>query len=444
MDQAQKQGSACPRPRVYGPEILEPLQIMWPTLNGPAGKRLAPFMAEIVEALERSGELELAPEIRDKLVGISAATIDRLLTPERRRLRVKGRSGTKPGSILKRQIPIRTFTEWDEARPGFCEVDLVAHDGGDPSEDFCQTLDLTCVATGWTECRAVKNKAQRWCFEAMLDVEASLPFPLLGLDSDNGSEFINDQLECLNELYATLRLYVNFFQPQMKLVSKTRRGAKVTKRFDQARTPCQRVLASPHVSEKAKAALTRTYLGLNPAELKRRIAACQAKLLEINRTKPDRRPDRRKEVRRPRPPSVGEKFSWAEISRTSLVRQPVEALRTSWHEATRGPFVRFPVRRRRVLALPVPLEARTYPPDLGRTRRKSRLSDQGISLEPRWEEERGSRIGRSPSGYAASICTNALGGCRPLRPVRPWGHGERSWSPDVMLQSRPLAPGGRR
>jgi hypothetical protein len=315
----------------------------------------------------------VSPEVRRKLLRVSAATIDRMLATERYRLRVRGRQGTKPGSILKRQIPIRTFAEWDEARPGFCEMDLVAHDGGDAVGDFCQTLDLTCVATGWTECRAVKNKAQRWCFEALVDIEASLPFLLLGLDSDNGSEFINDQLfrycaerritftrsrpyrkndncfveqknwpvvrqnvgyarydtpeelKALNELYAHLRLYVNFFQPQMKLVSKTRRGAKVIKRFDKARTPYRRVLASPQVSEEVKCALTRTYLELNPAELKRQITACQSRLLEVNRTKPDQG----KEVRRPRHPSGGEKFSWAEISRTSLVRQPEMASRTS-------------------------------------------------------------------------------------------------------------------
>ncbi|MEW6058617.1 MAG: transposase family protein [Actinomycetota bacterium] len=362
-----------PRARTYGPEVLEPLRLIWATLNGPAGKRLAPFMPEIVAALERAGELQVSPEVRSKLLSISAATIDRILAPERRRLRVRGRQGTKPGSLLKRQIPIRTFAEWDDARPGFCEVDLVAHDGGGPVGEFCQTLDLTCVATGWTECRAVRNKAQRWCFEALLDIEASLPFPLLGLDSDNGSELINDQLfryctergitftrsrpyrkndncfveqknwpvvrqavgyarydtsaelECLNELYAVLRLYVNFFQPQMRLVSKTRHGAKVTRRYDTARTPYQRILLSPHVGQKIKQALARTYLGLNPAELKRRIAACQDRLLQINRAKPDRR----KEVNRPGHPAPGEKLSWREISRTSLVRQPVDASRTS-------------------------------------------------------------------------------------------------------------------
>jgi hypothetical protein len=182
------------RHRIYDGDVLEALKFVWATLNGPSGKRLAPFMGEIVGALERAGELRLAPEVRAKLLTVSAATIDRILAPERKRLRVKGRSGTKPGSLLKRQIPIRTFAEWEDARPGFCEVDLVAHDGGNPLGEFCHTLTLTCVATGWTECRAIPNKAQRWCFEALQDIRAALPFPLVGLDSDNGSEFINDQL----------------------------------------------------------------------------------------------------------------------------------------------------------------------------------------------------------------------------------------------------------
>jgi hypothetical protein len=165
------------RPRTYGRDVLEPLRRIWATLDAPAGKRLAPFMSDIVEAMERWGELEVTPELRAKLLRVSAATIDRLLAPERRRLRVRGRSGTKPGSLLKRQIPIRTFAEWDERVPGFCEVDLVAHDGGDPSGEFCQTLDLTCVATGWTEMRAVPNKAQRWCFEALQEIIRRPPVP---------------------------------------------------------------------------------------------------------------------------------------------------------------------------------------------------------------------------------------------------------------------------
>ncbi|MGH2577322.1 MAG: integrase [Actinomycetota bacterium] len=361
------------RARIYGQEVLEPLKVVWATLNGPAGKRLAPFMADAVEALERHGELTLDQEVRGKLLAMSSATIDRALAPERARLRVKGRSGTKPGSILKRQIPIRTFAEWDDARPGFCEVDLVAHDGGSPYGEFCQTLDLVCVATGWTEPRVLANKAQRWVQEAIDQIAGELPFPLLGLDSDNGSEFINmhlfryctereitftrsrpyrkndncyveqknwpvvrqnvgygrydtaAELEALADLYRVVRLYVNFFQPQMKLVSKTRHGAKVTKRFDEARTPYQRVLDSPHVPEGAKDALRQTYLGLNPAQLKRDLAARQERLLKLAATKPAMG----KEVKPPPGPRVRGALSRADASRTSLVMQPGLASRTS-------------------------------------------------------------------------------------------------------------------
>jgi len=104
---------------------------------------------------------------------------------------LRGRAGTKPGTLLKKQIPIRTFAEWDEQRPGFVEIDLVAHDGGLAAGDYCQTLDLTDIATTWTETLAVRNKAQAWVFAALKEMRQKLPFSLLGIDSDNGSEFIN-------------------------------------------------------------------------------------------------------------------------------------------------------------------------------------------------------------------------------------------------------------
>jgi hypothetical protein len=308
-------------------------------LDGPSGKRLAPFLPEVIHAMERAGELELDPAVRAKLVRISAASIDRLLEPERRRLQIKGRSGTKPGSLLRRQIPIRTFAEWDEAVPGFFEVDLVAHDGGDPRGQFCQTLTLTDVATGWTEVRGLPNKAQRWVHEALIDVCSTLPFPMLGLDSDNGSEFINnhlftwcaeqhvtftrsrpwrkndncfveqknwavvrravgylrydtpEELEILSELYRALVPYVNFFQPQMKLVQKTRSGAKVSRRYDVPRTPHRRSVDSGDVEPPAKAELDRTFLDLNPVALKRDIARSQQQLLAMaSRLKPSPNP----------------------------------------------------------------------------------------------------------------------------------------------------------
>jgi hypothetical protein len=298
---------------------------------------MAPFMGEAVGTLERFGELRLTERQRDQLCTMSAATIDRRLAPERRRLRAKGRSGTKPGTMLKGRIPIKTFSEWDDAAPGFCQVDLVAHEGGDPRGDFCQSLDLTDVATGWTEPAALKNKAQVWVFEELKRIRTELPFDLRGLDSDNGSEFINNELQryceaegitftrgrtyrkndscyieqknwsvirqaagyarydtdaeltVLRELYIHLRLLVNFFQPCMKLVAKTRDGAKVRKRYDTARTPYQRVLASPEVAPAAKRALSRQYRTLNPAELRRAIGRCQDELDRLSRLKERRR-----------------------------------------------------------------------------------------------------------------------------------------------------------
>jgi len=125
----------------------------------------------------------------------AAATIDRLLSAEKKRLANNSSKGrTKPGTLLKSQIAVRTFADWDENRPGFVEIDLVGHDGGQSSGDFLQTLDVTDICTGWTETQAVRNKAQVWVFQALCEIRERLPFPLLGIDSDNGSEFINGQL----------------------------------------------------------------------------------------------------------------------------------------------------------------------------------------------------------------------------------------------------------
>lgn len=365
MRGTEPSGAPRGRPLLYGEEVLRPLRKIWATLDGPTGKRLAPFLPEVVEAMERHGELRCSSEVRAKLLRISAATIDRHLAPERWRVALKGRSGTKPGSILKAQIAIRTFAEWDDAHPGFFEADLVAHDGGNASGEFCHTLTLTDVASGWTEPRALRNKAHRWVHDALTAMERELPMPLLGFDSDNGSEFINttlsawfvergvtftrgrpyrkndgcyveqkngavvrqavgylrydtqDELDVLTRLYARLRLYVNYFQPQMHLVEKTREGSRVRRRHDQARTPFQRLLHSPQVAEEGKEALRATYLSLNPVALRREITALQARLLELAHLKEH---TRRKEVYAPR-----QDHPW----RTAFMSQQVSASRTS-------------------------------------------------------------------------------------------------------------------
>jgi hypothetical protein len=303
--------------------VLRPLRQIWAILDCICGKRLAAILPEVIPVLERHHEIELEPTTRGKLLAISAATIDRLLAPERRKFELHGRSGTKPGTLLKHQIPIRTFADWDDARPGFVEIDLVAHDGGHAEGDYCHTLDVTDVASAWTETQAVANKAQVWVFEALKDIRARLPFALLGLDSDNGSEFINDQLlrycrqekltftrgrpykkndgcyveqknysvvrravgyaryegatqlKRLNELYGHLRLYTNYFQPVMKLKSKQRDGAKVKRIYDAPQTPYRRLLAASSTGKPTRQRLEAQYASLNPAQLKRDITRLQ-------------------------------------------------------------------------------------------------------------------------------------------------------------------------
>jgi hypothetical protein len=315
------------RQRIYGEDVKRVLIRLWELLDYLCGKRLVGALPETIKALERHGELKLPEELRRKLLCVSAATIDRLLASEKRKLQLKGRSLTKPGSLLRQQIPIRTFADWDEARPGFVEMDLVAHEGGDASGDFAYTLDLTDVSTGWTELAAVKNRAQVWVFEALQEIRQRLPFPLLGLDSDNGGEFINHhlkryceaeqisftrsrpyrkndncfveqknysvvrrhvgygrydtevELQLLNQLYEYLRLYVNFFLPSQKLKEKTRRGSRVQKRYHKARTPYRRVLDSKQVPGHYKKKLRAHYQTLNPAELHRQIRRLEEALL---------------------------------------------------------------------------------------------------------------------------------------------------------------------
>ena len=321
------------RPRKYDHQVLLALRRIWSICDGICGKRLGPYLSEIIPVLERCGEIKLSQQVRDKLLQISPATIDRLLAGVRKEYQLKARSQTKPGTLLKHQIPIRTFNQWDDLRPGFVEIDLVSHEGGDASGDFIQTLDVTDVCSGWTEIRAVKNKAQVWVFAALMQIKEQLPFELLGIDSDNGAEFINShllrfcdehsisftrsrpyqkndncyveqknysvvrravgygrydtqaQLETLNKLYDCLRWYINFFQPVMKLVEKTRIGSRVKKTYDTAKTPYRRVLDSACIPKQTKIALKKIYQALNPAALKRDIDRLQTQLDQLSRSK---------------------------------------------------------------------------------------------------------------------------------------------------------------
>jgi hypothetical protein len=157
----------------------------------PAGKRLAPMLGELVTVLRRFGELVIDEDTAELLVSMSAATIDRRLAGERAKHQLKGRSTTKPGSLLKSQIPVRTWADWDDAQPGFGEIDLVAHDGGNAAGEYAFTLTVTDIATGCTENRSVPSKAAKVVLAALEGIASKMPFPILGVDSDNGSEVIN-------------------------------------------------------------------------------------------------------------------------------------------------------------------------------------------------------------------------------------------------------------
>jgi hypothetical protein len=319
------------RRKIYQGEVVQALEQIWEIYGRICSKRLHPFLPEGVMVLERCHELSLSPEIKQLLLSMSRATIDRCLKKARFTQPQQGLSTTKPGSLLKKAIPIRTFTPWEDEHPGFLEIDLVAHCGSTTDGTYLNTLTATDLATGWTECLALANKTQFAVSQAIGEMRQDLPFALLGLDSDNGSEFINDTLYryCLSEqitftrsrpyqkndqahveqknwsvvrhtigydrlespeelallrsIYTDLRLYINFFQPVLKLVGKERIDGKTVRTYDQAKTPYRRVMALDALPVQVKARLTAQYVQLNPVVLRASIDAKVGQLWKIIR-----------------------------------------------------------------------------------------------------------------------------------------------------------------
>lgn len=318
-------------PKIYQGEVVVALEHIWEVCGRICSKRLHPFLPEMVKVLERCGELQLPEQVKTLLLRMSRSTIDRCLGPARFEHPPHGLSTTKPGSLLKKAIPVRTFTPWDEDQPGFLEIDLVAHCGGSVEGQYIHTLTCVDLSTGWIECLPVHHRSQQAVFEAIQTMRADLPFRLLGLDSDNGGEFINDLLyqyclsakitftrsrpyhkndqahveqknwsvvrrligydrfeteeeyRLLQMIYADLRLYANFFQPVLKLVSKEHVDKKLIKRYDTAATPFQRVLAAKDIPFETKARLTNLYVQLNPVQLRTTIDEKVAKLWKLAR-----------------------------------------------------------------------------------------------------------------------------------------------------------------
>ncbi len=308
--------------------IRKPLKKIWLTANLPCSKRLQPILSLWLPGYEASFGA-LRPEIKAALLRISAATIDRLLKPTRSAMAHRGRSTTKPGALLRNQIPLGT-NQWDQTCPGFLEADTVAHCGASMAGQFVNTLDCVDIATGWTEQRAVWGRGEQGILEELQDIEQHLPFAILGFDCDNGGEFLEPSpapplhrtsparsvhpKPCLptktttptsnrktgpmsasgsatnalttlascpcstNCIAHEWRLFHNFFCPSVKLLGKERIGSKTRKRYDSPKTPYQRVMESTHIARKTKIRLTAQFRSLNPFVLRE---AMEIKLKKI-------------------------------------------------------------------------------------------------------------------------------------------------------------------
>lgn len=326
-----KKKASLKRPDRYSAQTKQAVRDLWHAASDIAAERLHPFIPELLDKLVACGELIVSAETDAQLRKISLATVKRIVRTEKRRSTIRIGGSTKPGSLLKRQITVR-YGRWDETNPGWCETDTVAHCGEELVGTFIYSLNLVDIATSWSEQVAVMGKGERAVTANLDSLRGRLPFALLGLDMDNGSEFINwslhgyakkqgitltrsrpyrkndqahveqknwtairqlvgyqrmdspKQLKLLNELYANeWRMYLNFFQPTMKVrqTTKDQVTGKKTKRYYPAQTPYQRLMSHPKVGDQQKAVLQSQYDSLNPVQLKAQI---QRKLTKLART----------------------------------------------------------------------------------------------------------------------------------------------------------------
>src|SRR5829696_806632 len=323
-----KTDAARPRRRIYDDAVREALVVIWEASDRICGRRLKVLVPALVEAMERHGHLQLAPEVRTRLLGMSAATIDRALrTIKQQATGDRPRRRSVPSLAVRRSVPVRTFADWHDPPPGFVEADLVAHSGPSASGNFIQTLVLTDIATGWTECGPLLVREQGLLSEVLTELRKLLPFDLLGFDTDNDRVFMNETVRdycqaagiaftrcrpyrkndqafveqkngavvrrivgyrrlegwaaaaALARLYATVRLFVNFFQPSFKLAGKEREGARVRKRYHPPATPCERLLADPRTPEAVRDRVEALRASLDPVRLLSEMRAAQQAFL---------------------------------------------------------------------------------------------------------------------------------------------------------------------
>src|SRR3954454_11638270 len=334
--QASRRSAPRPERRLYDEAVHEALIVIWEASDRVCGKRLKALAPILVDAMERHGHLQLAAEVRARLLAMSAATMDRALRPVRAQAGSGIRRRTAPSSAVRRSVPVRTFADWQDPPPGFVEADLVAHSGPSASGSFVQTLVLTDIATGWTECGPLLVREQGLLSEVLTELRKLLPFDLLGFDTDNDSVFMNETVRdycqaagiaftrcrpyrkndqafveqkngavvrrivgyrrlegwaaaaALARLYATVRLFVNVFQPSFKLAGKAREGARVRKRYHPPATPCERLLADPRTPEAVRGRVEALRARLDPVRWLSEMRAAQQALVALADQDPDR------------------------------------------------------------------------------------------------------------------------------------------------------------
>lgn len=320
-----------PKRKYDHPDIEKILKTIWIKTNLPCSKRLK----IILQIWLPYYPYRIPEKIEKALLNISPATIDRVMKRWRTKYSKRGLSTTKPGTILKKHIPIKT-KQWDETKPGFLEADTVAHCGDTVAGMFVYTINCVDIATGWNQQRAAWGKGERGVLKTIQSIEESLPFDILGFDCDNGSEFLNwhllrylshrkkpiqftrsrpyhkndnahiegknwthirqylgyqrfeniELVDLLNDLYTSeWSLYFNFFLPSVKLINKVRVGSKVIKKYDLPKTPFQRVLESEHVSKKIKSQLKIQFEKLNPFNLQKQMSTKIKNIINIVNTK---------------------------------------------------------------------------------------------------------------------------------------------------------------
>ncbi|OJH56123.1 ISNCY family transposase, partial [Agrobacterium pusense] len=326
---ADKQPQSRTRAQIYDEATRQALIVLWEASDRICGKRLKPLLPILISSMEQHSHLRLDDQVRTLLLQMSAATIDRALKSVRETAGGRRRRRSVASSALKRSIPIRKFSDWGDPAPGFIEADLVSHSGPNARGSFIQTLVLTDIATGWTECAPLLVREQKLLTEVLTELRRVMPFPLLGFDTDNDSVFINETIRdyCIDsdieftrcrpyrkndqayveqkngsvvrrivgyhryegveaaatlaELYRSVRLFVNFFQPSFKLLEKQRNGAMVKKLYSSPATPHQRILSDARTGLEVRDRLVRMSEQLDPVTLLRNIRAGQQRLADI-------------------------------------------------------------------------------------------------------------------------------------------------------------------